>query len=519
VSQPAAGAAQPSLQLRGIVKRFPNVLANDRIDLDVYPGEIVALLGENGAGKSTLMNLVYGLYQADAGEIWLHGEKVSFASPGEAIAARIGMVHQHFMLVPTLTVAENVVLGTEIVRRGLLDLTAARQRVAELAKRYGLKVDPAAFVRDLPVGVQQRVEILKALYHHADVLILDEPTAVLTPQETDQLFAVLQTLTARGMAIIFITHKLREVFAVANRIVILRHGRVVAETTPSETDPAGLASLMVGRPVDLRVAKQPGSPGPVALAVQGLRVADDRGTFRVDGLDLEVRTGEVLGIAGVEGNGQTELVEALTGLRRAAAGQIQLGGKEIIGRPPHQLISSGVAHIPEDRHKFGLVLDYSVEDNLVLSRHDLAPFARGPWLVFQAIRDEARRLIQAFDIRTPGPAVKIATLSGGNQQKAVIARELSRPVRLVVAAQPTRGLDVGSTESVHQRLLAARDSGSAVLLVSAELDEILALADRIVVLYRGRVVATIAAAEAERARIGLLMAGGADPEAVTIGVS
>jgi simple sugar transport system ATP-binding protein len=512
VSKPAVGG-EPVLRLRGIVKRFPGVLANDRIDLDVFPGEVVALLGENGAGKSTLMNVVYGLYQADAGEIWLRGEKVQFDSPGDAIAARIGMVHQHFMLVPTLTVAENVVLGNEIVRGGLLDLADARRRVEELAQHYGLKVDPGALVRDLPVGIQQRVEILKALYHQADVLILDEPTAVLTPQETDQLFEVLGSLTATGMAIIFITHKLREVFAVASRIVILRHGRVVATTTPKDTDQAGLATLMVGRPVELRVDKQAATPGDVVLDVKQLRVQDDRGTFRVDGLDLEVRSGEVLGVAGVEGNGQTELVEALTGLRRPASGSILLNGKSLAGKPPHEIIVSGVAHIPEDRHKFGLVLDYSVADNLVLSRHDQPPFARGTWLVFQAILDEARRLIKSFDIRTPSPEVKISTLSGGNQQKTVIARELSRPVRLVVAAQPTRGLDVGSTESVHQRLLAARDAGSAVMLVSAELDEILALADRIAVLYRGRAVATLPASDANRGRIGLLMAGGTDVEA------
>jgi simple sugar transport system ATP-binding protein len=369
-------------------------------------------------------------------------------------------------------------------------------------------------VRDLPVGIQQRVEILKALYHQADVLILDEPTAVLTPQETDQLFEVLGSLTAKGMAIIFITHKLREVFAVASRIVILRHGRVVATTTPPETDQAGLATLMVGRPVELHVVKHAANPREVVLEVKRLRVQDDRGTFRVDGLDLEVRSGEVLGIAGVEGNGQTELVEALTGLRRPVSGSIQLNGHAIGGKPPHTIIVSGVAHIPEDRHKFGLVLDYSVADNLVLSRHDQPPFARGAWLVFRAILDEARRLIKAFDIRTPSPQVKISTLSGGNQQKTVIARELSRPVRLVVAAQPTRGLDVGSTESVHQRLLAARDTGSAVVLVSAELDEILALADRIAVLYRGRVVATIPSSDADRGRIGLLMAGGSVVEAV-----
>jgi simple sugar transport system ATP-binding protein len=412
------------------------------------------------------------------------------------------------MLVPPLSVAENVILGTETAHNGVLDLNVAQKRVAELSAQYGLKVDPTALVRDLPVGVQQRVEILKALYHQADVLILDEPTAVLTPQEADQLFAVLKNLTEKGMAIIFITHKLREVFAIANRIVVLRLGRIVATTTPAETDQAGLATLMVGRSVELRVTKNPAKPGPVALDVAGLRVADDRGTFRVDGLSLEVRSGEILGVAGVEGNGQTELVEALVGLRRPATGQITLDGRDLARRSPYEVIAARVAHIPEDRHKYGLVLEYSVANNLVLSREDRPPFARGPWLMFGEIQKEARRLIGAFDIRTPGPDVRIATLSGGNQQKTVVARELSRPVRLVIAAQPTRGLDVGSTESVHQRLLAARDDGSAVLLVSAELDEILALADRIAVLYRGRVVASMPGEGADRARIGLLMAGG-----------
>ncbi|HLZ09188.1 MAG TPA: ABC transporter ATP-binding protein, partial [Chloroflexota bacterium] len=421
------------------------------------------------------MNVVYGLFAPDGGEIWLRGEPVQFASPGDAIAARIGMVHQHFMLVPTLTVGENIILGTEVVRNGLLDVASAEGKVREIAERFGLDVDPRQLVRDLPVGVQQRVEILKALYHDADVLILDEPTAVLTPQETDHLFAVLKTLTAQGMAIIFISHKLREVFAIASRIAVLRQGKLVAETTPGEIDPAGLASLMVGRPVDFTIQRSPSTPGPPVLEVSRLRVADDRGTFRVDDLSLVVRAGEIVGVAGVEGNGQTELIEALTGLRRPLSGTISVGGQNLTGRSPHDAIGAGVAHIPEDRHKYGLVLDYSVANNLVLSRHDRLPFARGPWLSFGAILGEARRLIQAFDIRTPSPNVRIATLSGGNQQKAVVARELAEPVRLVIAAQPTRGLDVGSTEAVHQRLLAARGAGSGVLLVSAELDEIMAL--------------------------------------------
>jgi ABC-type uncharacterized transport system ATPase subunit len=505
---PTSPDAPVVLELKDVSKRFPGVLANDRINLSVRRGEVVALLGENGAGKSTLMNVVYGLFPPDGGEVWVRGRRVQFASPGDAIAERIGMVHQHFMLVPTLTVGENIILGTEIVRNGLLDVAAAEDRVRAIAVRYGLEVDPHRLIRDLPVGVQQRVEILKALYHEADILILDEPTAVLTPQETEHLFEVLRTLTAQGLAIIFISHKLREVFAIADRIVVLRQGRLVAQTTPRETDPAGLASLMVGRPVDLRIGRSPAALGDTVLEISHLRVADDRGTFRVDGLSLAVRAGEVVGVAGVEGNGQTELIEALTGLRRPISGTVRVNDRDLTGRPPHQVIQAGVAHVPEDRQKYGLIMEYSVANNLVLSRHDLPPFARGPWLSFGAILTEARRLIQSFDIRTPSPNVRVGTLSGGNQQKAVIARELARPVRLVVAAQPTRGLDVGSTEAVHQRLLAARGSGSGVLLVSAELDEILALSDRIAVIYQGRVVADIPAAAADRSQIGLLMAGG-----------
>jgi general nucleoside transport system ATP-binding protein len=501
-------AREPVLDLRGITKRFPGVLANDGIDLTVEPGEVVALLGENGAGKSTLMNVVYGLYQPDAGEIRLRGQPVHFASPADAIAARVGMVHQHFMLVPTLNVAENVILGDETARNGLLDLRVAERRIAELAARYGLAVDPRARVGDLPVGAQQRVEILKALYRSVDVLILDEPTAVLTPQEADHLFEVLRALTAQGVAIIFISHKLREVFAIADRIVVLRHGRVVGERLPAATSPAEMATLMVGRPVEFRLEKPPAAPGPVVLEIRGLRVADDRGTKRVADVSMSVRAGEIVGLAGVEGNGQTELIEALVGLRHPAAGHVLLDGHELVGGSPRRIIDAGVAHIPEDRHKYSLVLEYSVADNLVLSRFAQPPFARGAWLILPAIRDLARRLVKSFDIRAASPDVRVGTLSGGNQQKTVLARELARPVRLVLAAQPTRGLDVGSTEAIHRRFLQARADGSAVLLVSTELDEIFALSDRIVVLSRGRVVADLPAASADRGTVGLLMAGG-----------
>ncbi|HEY3107697.1 MAG TPA: ABC transporter ATP-binding protein [Chloroflexota bacterium] len=494
--------------MRGITRRFPGVLANDHVDFDLRVGEVHALLGENGAGKSTLMNILYGLYQPDEGEIILRRRAVRFDGPHEAIAAGIGMVHQHFMLVPTLTVAENVILGAELTRGPLLDHRAAEREIGELSRRYGLEVDPRALVRDLPVGVQQRVEILKALYRRADVLALDEPTAVLTPQEADDLFVIVRELVGQGKAIVFITHKLREVFAVADRITVLRGGRVVGRTTPREATEPSLAAMMVGRPVLLRVEKAPAQPGQPVLAVEGLRVLGDRGTVAVDGLSLEVRAGEVLGVAGVEGNGQTELVEALTGLRAPMAGRATLLGRDVTGAPPRALFEVGLAHVPEDRHKHGLVLSYPLAENLVLCSYYRTPFAEGWWRAFDAVLRFAARVIKEFDIRAPSPRVLVANLSGGNQQKTVVGREFSRELRLLVAAQPTRGVDVGSTEFIHRRILAARDAGAAVLLISAELDEILALSDRVAVLYQGRLAALRPTEEFTREEIGLLMAGG-----------
>jgi simple sugar transport system ATP-binding protein len=494
--------------MRGITKRFPGVLANDQVDFDLRAGEVHALLGENGAGKSTLMNVLSGLYQPDEGTIVLGGRERRFEGPHQAIAAGIGMVHQHFMLVPTLTVAENVVLGAEPTRGPLLDHRLAEREIGELSRRYGLEVDPRALVRDLPVGVQQRVEILKALYRRADVLALDEPTAVLTPQEADDLFVVVRELVGQGKAVVFISHKLREVFAIADRITVLRGGRVVGHTTPAEATEQSLAAMMVGRPVLLRVEKGPARSGQPILTVEGLRVLGDRGTVAVADLSLEVRSGEVLGVAGVEGNGQTELIEALTGLRTPAAGRVTLLGRDVTGAPPRALFEAGLAHVPEDRHKHGLVLSYPLAENLVLGSYYRPPFARGWRRVFDAIQRFATRIIAEFDIRAPSPRVLAANLSGGNQQKAVVGREFSREVRLLVAAQPTRGVDVGSTEFIHRRIVAARDGGAAVLLVSAELDEILALSDRIAVLYQGRLAALRPAGELTREEIGLLMAGG-----------
>ncbi|MEH3078452.1 MAG: ABC transporter ATP-binding protein [Quadrisphaera sp.] len=507
------------LALEGITKRFGALVANDGIDLVVAPGEVHCLLGENGAGKSTLMNVIYGLYRPDAGRILVDGRPLELTGPGDAMAAGIGMVHQHFMLVPVFTVAENVVLGHEPTRGpkgvGLLDLDSARRRVRELSDRYGLAVDPDAVVEDLPVGVQQRVEILKALVRDAEVLILDEPTAVLTPQETDELIAIMRQLTAAGTSIVFITHKLREVRAIADRITVIRRGRVVGSADPTAPENE-LAALMVGRSVSLGVAKAPATPGEVTVKVRDLVVRDHAGARAVDGVDLDIARGEVLAVAGVQGNGQTELTEAIVGLQDDVAGSITLGGTELVGLNTRQVLDAGVGFVPEDRTHDGLVGSFSIEENLVLDRHRGAPFAKGPALDRGALRSNAEQLIGAFDVRASGPAVAAGTLSGGNQQKVVLARELSRPLQLFIASQPTRGLDVGSIEFVHQRIIAERDSGTPVLIVSTELDEVLALADRIAVMYRGRVVGVVAADAHENLRdvLGLMMAGIPEAEAV-----
>jgi simple sugar transport system ATP-binding protein len=495
------------LELKGITKRFPGVVANDHVDLVVDAGEIHALLGENGAGKTTLMNVLYGLYHADEGEIVIDGRPVRFESPGDAIAAGLGMVHQHFMLIPVFTVTENIILGNEPVEAiGWLDRRRARQRVEELSGRYGLEVPPDAIVEELPVGIQQRVEILKALYREAHVLILDEPTAVLTPQETDELFAVMRSLKEGGKSIIFITHKLKEVLAVADRITVLRGGRIVGTTTPAEASEEELAGMMVGRSVQLTVDKGPAKPGDPVLVVDEIRVLDDRGQNAVN-VSFEVRAGEIVCIAGVQGNGQTELVEALTGLRPVAAGSIALAGHELTGRAPDDVLEAGVGHVPEDRQRDGLIVTFSIADNLVLDTYDREPFAHGVVRNFAAIHEAAVDRARRFDVRTPSVDVPASTLSGGNQQKVVVARELSRSISLLIASQPTRGLDVGSIEYIHGQIVEQRDHGIAVLIVSSELDEVLALADRILVMFRGRIFGQVPGDRATREELGLLMAG------------
>ncbi len=498
----------PVLELRGITKAFPGVLANDHINLTLEEGEIHALLGENGAGKTTLMNILYGLYSPDEGEIFVRGRRVEIRSPGDAIALGIGMVHQHFMLVPVLTVTENVMLGVESVKNGLfLDRAAAAQRIREISRQHGLEVDPDALVKTLPVGVQQRVEIIKLLYRQADILIMDEPTAVLTPQEVEELFKVLRSLAAQGKSIIFITHKLKEVMAIADRITVLRNGRVVGTTTPSQTTEEQLASMMVGREVLLRVNKAPARPGETVLEVENLEVLDDRGNPAVWGVSFEVRAGEVLGIAGVQGNGQTELVEALTGLRTPLAGRVRILGKEFTSAHPRWILEQGIAHVPEDRQRDGLVLSFPVAENLVLNTYYIPPFARRGVLEQEVILTVAEQRAREFDIRTPSILTPVANLSGGNQQKVIVAREFSRPIRLLIAAQPTRGLDVGSIEYIHRRIIEKRDEGCGVLLVSPELDEVMSLSDRIAVMYEGRIMDILPADQATREEIGLLMAG------------
>jgi simple sugar transport system ATP-binding protein len=498
----------PVLELRGVTKHFPGVLANDHIDLTLDAGEILGLLGENGAGKTTLMNILYGLYQPDEGEIVVRGKQIVAHSPSDAIAAGIGMVHQHFMLIPVFSVTENVMLGEETTfLGGILNRRKASARVRGISEQYGLAVDPNSFVKDLPVGVQQRVEIIKLLYREADILIMDEPTAVLTPQEADELFKIMRSLAAQGKSIIFITHKLREVLDVADRITVLRLGKVVGTTVPGKANRRKLAEMMVGRAVELEVERTPAKAGGVVMQVDDLVVVDDRKQVAVDGVSLELRAGEIMGLAGVQGNGQTELVEALTGLRAATRGSIRILGEDVTYAKPRQITELGTAHVPEDRQRDGLVLPYPVSDNLVLCTYYLPPFSRGVVMRGKEIERTARQLIDEFDIRTPSPLTPAGSLSGGNQQKVIVAREFSRPIKVLIASQPTRGLDVGSIEYIHHRIVEKRDAGCGVLLVSSELDEIMELSDRIAVMYRGKIVAVLEAEEATKEHVGLLMAG------------
>ena len=498
----------PVLEIRNISKHFPGVIANQDINLQLQRGEILALLGENGAGKSTLMNVIYGLYQPTRGDILVDGKPATMHNPNDAIALGIGMVHQHFQLVPVMTVAENIMLGSESVKNGFLDTRTVAARIQELSHRYNLDVDPYAVIEDLPVGVRQRVEIVKALYRNAHILILDEPTAVLTPQEIEGLFAVMARLREQGTSIIFITHKLKEVLRVADRIAVLRQGRLVGEADPKQATEASLAALMVGREVILTVTKAASQPRGIILQLDKVSARDDLGHAALRNVAFEVQAGEIVGVAGVQGNGQTELVEVITGLRKVDQGRIRINNHDLTNASPRRIMEEGeICHVPEDRHAYGMVDSYAIADNLVLNTYYQAPFARGLTINEQAIRNHAEKLVKTFDVRTPSIDNSGGSLSGGNQQKMVVAREFSRPIKLLIAAQPTRGIDVGSIEFIHQQIVDKRNDGVAVLVISSELDEIMALADRIVVMYKGEVIGIVPRAQATREGLGLLMAG------------
>jgi general nucleoside transport system ATP-binding protein len=507
-----------AVEMHGIVKAFPSVVANDHVDFEVRKGEIHALVGENGAGKSTLMNILYGLIKPDSGEILIDGKRIAMQGPREAIRHGIGMVHQHFMLIPVFTVGENIVLGREPATAGdFYDYAKARQAITALTKKYGLVLDPDARVGDLPVGLQQRVEIMKVLYRGANILILDEPTGVLTPQETQELFGVLRDLLETGKTIVFISHKLKEVLEISDRITVMRRGKVVGHLVTKDTSEQEIARLMVGRDVLLRVDKAPAKPGTLALRVDGLTASSDRGVPALRGVSFELHQGEILGIAGVEGNGQSELVEVLAGTRRPTGGRIMLGSREVTSLNARAIRLAGVGHIPEDRRGAGLVLNYSVADNLILGRQRAPLFAwEGILLRLKAIVNWARRLITEFDIRTPSPTAPARTLSGGNQQKIIVAREMASQPHVLLAAQPTRGVDIGAIEFIHRRIVAQRDEGAAVLLVSAELDEIRSLSDRIAVIYEGRIV-SVEPSDTPEERLGLLMTGGGSGERLKAG--
>lgn len=495
------------VEMRGVTKRFPGIVANDSVSLELRKGEIHALLGENGAGKSTLMNILFGLYQPDEGEILVGGEKVVIDGPNKAIQLGIGMVHQHFKLVHPFTVAENIILGSE-PRQGLaIDIRKAAADVTRLSEQYGLKVDPHARIEDISVGMQQRVEILKTLYRGADIIILDEPTAVLTPQEIEELLDIMRSLTDQGKSIILITHKLKEIMAISDRVTIIRRGKAVGSVKTAETNPKALAEAMVGRQVNFEIAKSAYRAGRTVLEIKDVTALDARGLKALNGISLEVRSGEILGVAGVDGNGQSELIQVLTGLQKAESGRITLNGKDLTNRPPRAVSESGVSLIPEDRHKHGLVLDFSMRENMALSTYFKAPFNRNGFMNETAMEEHAQRLIKEFDVRTPGTDTKARSLSGGNQQKAIIAREVDKDPEVLIAAQPTRGLDVGAIEFIHKRLVEQREKGKAVLLVSFELDEILKLSDRIVVMYEGRVVGEVRPEDTNDQELGLMMAG------------
>lgn len=495
------------VEMRGITKRFAGVVANDRVDFDVAAGEVHTLLGENGAGKSTLMRTLYGIYRPEEGEIRLHGEPIRITSPAVAIAHGIGMIHQHFMLVPTLTVGENVALGLPSSRRPLTDLDRVGDRIRELSGKYGLKVDPDAYVWQLSVGERQRVEIMKALYRNASLLVLDEPTAVLTPQEVDDLFTTLREMVRDGRGLVFISHKIHEVLALSDRITVLRNGRTVGTVSPSDVDRHELAHMMVGRDVSSTAEHAPEQAGELRLAVIGLTVPGDRGHDALRDLDLEVRGGQIVGIAGVSGNGQRELAEAIAGLRAPSAGSIRLGGVEVTGRDPAGMRAAGLGFVPEERMRDGVIGDFTVADNLMLIDHRSRRFARYGFLQGGVIRRHCRELISAFGVKTPGLDTPARNLSGGNIQKLILARELSGEPRVLLVAQPTRGVDVGASEYIHGRLLEQRRRGTAILIISEDLDEVLALSDRIVVMYEGRIIGEVDPRGASREALGLMMAG------------
>ncbi|CCQ98103.1 guanosine ABC transporter (ATP-binding protein) [[Clostridium] ultunense Esp] len=498
---------KPAVEMVNITKRFPGIVANDHISFKVNQGEIHALLGENGAGKSTLMNILFGLYQPDEGEIYVHGEKVVIDGPNKAIRLGIGMVHQHFKLVETFTVTENIILGQEPTKGLTLDYKTARAKVAELSRRYGLDVDPDAKIGEISVGMQQRVEILKILYRGAEILIFDEPTAVLTPQEIDELMAIMKNLVQEGKTILLITHKLREIMAISDAVTIIRRGKVIETLKTSETNPDMLAEMMVGRHVTFQVEKGPSKPGEVILRVEGIREESKVGKPRLNGISFQVRAGEIYGIAGVDGNGQSQLIEVITGLKKASHGKVLFKGREITNQPPRKISELGISHIPEDRQRRGLILDFTLSENLALKTYFRPAFQRRGFLHYEAMNRQAERLVEQFDVRTPSILNTARSLSGGNQQKAIIAREYDADPDLMIAAQPTRGLDVGAIEYIHKRLVELRDKGKAVLLISFELDEILQLSDRIGVIFNGQIVGEVRPEETDEQELGLMMAG------------
>lgn len=504
--------AETVVEMRGITKRFPGIIANDQISFAVKKGEIHALLGENGAGKSTLMNVLFGLYEQDEGDILVRGEKVKVKNPNDANRLGIGMVHQHFMLVEPFTVTENIILGMEPTKGGSIDIKSARDKVVEISKRYGLAVDADAKVEDISVGMQQRVEILKILYRGADILIFDEPTAVLTPQEIEELMDIMRSLVKEGKSIILITHKLKEIMAVSDVVTVIRRGKVVGSVNTSETNPNALAAMMVGKEVSFEVKKKEATPGSVVLEVKDVTAVEANGVKSLDSINLEVRAGEIVGIAGVDGNGQSELIEAITGLMRVKSGRILLNGQDMANKSPRAIIEAGVSHIPEDRIKRGLVVDFTLAENMVLERYYKEPFSKGGLINYKEVYDYANRLIKEYDVRTPSELTLARSLSGGNQQKAIIAREMDRNPDLLIAAQPTRGVDVGAIEFIHKRLIEQRDAGKAILLVSFELDEVMQLSDRIAVIYEGKIIALVNPKETTEQEMGFLMAGGRKDE-------